>query len=76
MGRKSSIEIRGMELFEFNQQIKKGRGEQEVTIRRSYQSEGQSDNRGAPDGDKASEWINDQGVSFTHDSRKYRLWGT
>jgi len=26
---------------------------------------------GAPDGDKASEWINDQGVSFTHDSRKY-----
>ena len=47
MGRKSSIEIRGMELFEFNQQIKKGRGEQEVTLRRSYQGEGQSDNRGS-----------------------------
>ena len=36
-----------MELFEFNQQIKKGRGKQEVAIRRSYQGEGQSDNRGS-----------------------------
>ncbi|MDP7387536.1 MAG: 3'-5' exonuclease, partial [Candidatus Thalassarchaeaceae archaeon] len=26
---------------------------------------------GAPDGNKSSEWINGQGVSFTHDSRKY-----
>ena len=30
---------------------------------------------GAPDGDKAPEWINDQGVSFTHDSRKYPPFG-
>ena len=46
-GRESDIEIRRMELFEFNQQIKKGRREQEITVRRSDQGKGQSDNRGS-----------------------------